>query len=806
MRTPELFDFQFVDRNEERKILNNFFQNVTEQTLWIKGDSGLGKTTFFNYVYNNWRNYCLCYVNIKNEYTASDILQTFILELQKYSDTDFVSMIKKKYKKFYNTIYKNSKDITNEIFPNISSAISVILDVAYTVVTLSDKQVNSREMIIEYIQTILTNRKVCICIDNFSRCDMETAELFFYIFKYFFAEENFRSCIITTSEDLSEDLQQEIFRNLPYKEIKIKNLNNYVYFSEILNPIFNLRNFESVDIEYLYKKCNGSPKRLSTIISKLLEKDGITISADSKAEIDKNKLFSILQSEYIRFDSDDFTSAQKWIIFSYLCLSEKTNVNLLEELALFIASKMYLYKSYNIDRFRQELEGLIDNKILLYNLDETVSSIHDIDYREMMNIFEDSSFKPMFSQYAYEFLNGKADILEQQKLLCRLARDASINGWKQSNFRYGKKLARNKQYYDAQKVFSYLRPYLNKLHIMQTLFIAINSYHTGNYRLAIDELSTISLDDLQFAKAQYYYLFYIGKSYNNVGQPRQAAEFLERSLKKTKTGSREYVQTLNMLHMYYLEIDGKADLSKKYFNDIRVGYKEQFPDIWANTMRGCHNFLSCSEAINTLHEAEEILDDELEIAYIKNTEGFLYAKSNYLCDAKKIFGEATKTIKRLRIHEYSYAANNYAICYMLDKNYQEAKEIIQEALLWNRTEYGNLVLQNHLMICNLYLHMHSDAQKYYSFLGDYIEKNPNADTIMKRKLYMNLAIASSVLKLPLQERCYLNKCGPLVKGTSSEWRYCQLNNNIDNSSIPHPKNQCSAILDFDPWFIVYAHD
>ena len=91
MKTSDLFNFQFVDRSKEQKIINNFFQNITGKTLWIKGESGLGKTAFFNYVYNNWNNYSLCYINVKTESTAAEILQVFVLELQKYSDTFIIN-------------------------------------------------------------------------------------------------------------------------------------------------------------------------------------------------------------------------------------------------------------------------------------------------------------------------------------------------------------------------------------------------------------------------------------------------------------------------------------------------------------------------------------------------------------------------------------------------------------------------------------------------------------------------------------------------------------------------------------------
>lgn len=116
MKTTELFNFRFVDRKREQEILHNFFSNKSESTLWIKGARGLGKTTFFNYVFDNGIPYSLCYVNIKTGSGAVDIISDLILELQKNSDIDFLSMTKNKYKKFYNGIYKNTKEITLRLF------------------------------------------------------------------------------------------------------------------------------------------------------------------------------------------------------------------------------------------------------------------------------------------------------------------------------------------------------------------------------------------------------------------------------------------------------------------------------------------------------------------------------------------------------------------------------------------------------------------------------------------------------------------------------------------------------------------
>ena len=82
---------------------------------------------------------------------------------------------------------------------------------------------------------------------------------------------------------------------------------------------------------------------------------------------------------------------------------------------------------------------------------------------------------------------------------------------------------------------------------------------------------------------------------------------------------------------------------------------------------------------------------------------------------------------------------------MLNNKYIEAKDVLQEALLWNRTDYGDIVLQNHLMMCCINLNQQQEAIPYYDYVNGYVNKNPNADIIMKRKLYMNLAIASKQL-------------------------------------------------------------
>lgn len=805
MKSTELFDFRFVDREKERIIIEKFFSEDCGNTLWIKGDRGLGKTTFFNYVLSQQITYSLCYINIEPEENSIDIISELLVELQKHSSVNFFTQIKENYKEFYNSSYKNTKNITEIIFPQLSNIVSIILDAAYTAVTWDKKQKNTISLIVEYLETILKDKQICICIDNFSRCDLKTAEIIYCIFKSFATEKRFRSCIITTSEDLGNPLMDSIHSNLPFKEIRINALDKYTYFHEILSPKFDLNEFRPEDIKNIYDKCNGSPKKLSTIISQLLENNAIDFAELQKAKINKKTLLGLLKNEDIRFKDDDFSQPQKWIIFSYICQEKVVKFEHLENLALYISKRLSFYNIYGEKVFTTELLKLIDNKVLKYNQDNTITYWHDADYRDLTDIFNNSPLKGMISQYSYEFFRGCKNFTHREALLCRHAQEANIYNWEKLNFFYGKKCAREGQIFEAYNIFMRLNGKFYNLHIMWQLFIAINSYETGDYKLALQQLKTIAYDKLKFNLAQYYYWFYLGKSYYNTGNIRTAVDMLTNALNVVAKDSEKYVQTLNVLHMYYFEIDDKVEQSQKIFEYIQKNFREKYPEIWANTIRGCHNFLDNKEALMNLKEAEKILSNELEKAFIKTTIGFVQIKCNETDLAQQNFHEAYEVIKDIKIHESSYAANNLALCYMIKDDYLKAEEILTDALFWNRTDYANLVIQSNLMICCIHLKQKDAAQDYYNYLEKFMEKR-NSDPILNRKVYMNLAIASKFLGETIAYNKYVQKAKTYVLNTTSEWRYYCLIGESDKHRDKRPVCKCDLITSFDPWFLVYAHD
>ena len=107
------------------------------------------------------------------------------------------------------------------------------------------------------------------------------------------------------------------------------------------------------------------------------------------------------------------------------------------------------------------------------------------------------------------------------------------------------------------------------------------------------------------------------------------------------------------------------------------------------------------------------------------------------------------------------------------------------------------------MLCECFLKNKKSAEVYYGLLNEYINlKKPNDSTLL-RKVYINLAIASKMLEKEMSYNIYLSSAAEFVKDSSSEWRYSVMTHKIIQ---PEPKNLYYQFSDFDPWFVVYAHD
>ena len=805
MEKTELFDFSFVNRTREQKIFKKFIFNFDKEILWINGNRGVGKSEFIKYMINQNIQYKFIYYLVMENSKSEDVLKGFIQELQKAGNFNFCDFVQKEYKKFYNSLSSTTITITKSFGANISGIVSAILDITNYVVTKNEERRESIDVIRKYIEKMLDNEMLFICVDNFSKCNEDIMMLFFNVFKTFLNCKNCKICIITTDEDMDDEKKLRFRETTSYTHICIKGFKEYRYFWEIMDPIFDMTIFSPEDIKYLSCKCQGKPHNLSIIISKLLDQQGILCDAPrKKALIHKNILQKILKAESIKYNESNFNPIQQLILFSFLCLYQGVEIEIVKELAMYISTRNILYTGFTENKFHEELLKLIgDNKLFTNGVE--LETCHDSDYIDYMDIFRRSPIYQIISQHSYEFIVNNEVLKVREDLICRHMREAKIAKWEERNFLYGKKLFESHLYYDAEKVFSALLYTMSSLSESQLLLIAVNKYNVGFYDSAIKIFEKIENHKFMNSIYKYYLLFYWGKSiYNSTGDVSKAISKLTESANYIPNTSEEYVNVQNLLQMLYFELPGNYDNALAIFKNIQDNYKTTQPKAWASTMRGCQNFIREKEtALKLLSDACECTDDKLEHAYIDTTRGFVYARAGDLDNAKHYFDKAYMAIKNMKRHESSYAANNLAVCYMIENKNAEAKELLLEGLFWNRTNYGKIVLYVHLMICDIFLGNKLEAEKYYAFLADIIDNNPPQDEIILRKVLINLAIASSELSKPMQFDLYIKKAEKYVSNTSSEWRYYVIRK---RANVNEPKNIYYSYSKFDPWFLVYAHD
>lgn len=805
MNTTDLFDFSFVDREYEKKVFEKFTMSSDKCILWIDGEHGVGKTTFLTHMLESIKSYKFAYFDIKSDKNSKEILEGFINEIQKFAMDDFCSFLVREYKAFYNNWGGLINNLSNFIPNNFSNIISGILDVSNYVINRAGEREESISVVLKYLNKILEKQKLFICIDNFSSCNKDTTDIFFDIFKPLLDNLNCKICIITTSNDMTDEKKIQIQETIPYTALNLMKFDKEVYFYQIMEPIFLMDNLSNDDIKYIYCKCDGKPQKLSVVISKLLDKHGIIYNTSiNKAEINKDKLQCVLGNEYIHYNTNDFTAIQKWIIFSFLCLYDGVSIQIVKKLALYISKNISLYNCYTEKMFHKELINMIDHKQLISD-GQTLNVYHESDYIDYMDIFSSSNMIPIFSKNAYEFILNCPQLMYREDLLCQHMRKANIVSWQERNYLYGAKLYNNHQYFDAQKIFSFLLNQEELLSDQQLLLIAMNQYESGKYKDTINIIEKINIDKLVKLTDKFRLFYFWGKSiYNYSGKINEAVDKLNKAKNFVNLQSEEYITVQNLLQMYYMEIPGKFSTALDIFNEIRINCKGLYPEIWASTMRGCHNFLNNNEeALELLNDAQNCTCDILEKQYIETTKGFVYARNGDFKKAKKCFENAFENIKKIKKHESSYVANNLAVCYMIEGKYSKAKEILLDAMFWNKTNYCKIVLNVHLMICECFLNHQSEAEKYLSFLEKYTNLYNPKDSILCRKIYLNIAVVSKWLGNDITFKSYIKKAKKYIENTSSQWRFYAI---LGQPKEPMPQNTYYSYAKFDPWFIVYAHD
>lgn len=817
MDTTSIFNFTFVDRSDERRIFSNYNRAETIGTiLWVTGKRGVGKTRFIKQMIESNSEQKIIWLDNSIQDTQVNDIYPFLKELQKLHNSNFYDYVKKNYQLFLDL----GKDVISALLGDKNNFLSHLSKYLFKIASNTFEENNSQKdnylILTSYLDSVLNDASLFVVLDNFSRFNKISSRFYMDIIKNYINSTGIKFCIITTDEDmeLNKDLENDLLRNIPFKNIAIEEFSSYVFFAEILFRIFGDAIFSYDDVKYIYSKCSGNPENLIKIMKKSLKRQAINIT-DSAITINKIILYDILKNENVRFSKDDFTFIEELLLIVIVSIGKSINAKLLMLIIEFLASKIFLYKQFTEQIFFETLGTLINNKVLIYGTNDTLVFEHDSDFLDIRNILYDLNMKPQICYYLYEFISTEDltvfgythDNREYYKAY--YACEACIPGWEQINLQYGKLLYDSQRYHEGTLIFDKLKPTKERYSAQELFMIAITYYQDGQYQKCFTLLNIIDNKMIHSNDFQYQFYFMLGKTENIINKKRLSIKHLKEALNYIKKTSPEYTETLNLLHLTFMETHNGYESSKRIFEYVKDNFKEITPFQWAQTIRGAANFYDGNEALGLLNEALTIADQEnrnIEIAYLKNSIGFIELRNGNIDLAKENFRESYDLLRIYKIHEVSYALNNLAICKMLQQDYENALTDLLNALLWNCIPYAYYTINCHLLICYVFLKQLEEARKIIRKLEKYVFKNTVEDPVILRKIKMNIGIAHILMKEPISGQNWFKSITPdMIYGTSSEFRYRLYTGQLDGYMI-NRDNIYFKCQNFEPWVLIYGHD
>lgn len=813
MKSNEIFNFIFVDRFNERQIIENYITTDNEtDLLWLQGERGIGKTRLINYVLPQQHNIVNIYINSNINETEKDILLVLLNELEKYHNLSFQEYIWKNYKSIQKLTSQIVELTLAKTFPNLEKILEYFFDNTYILISKKNLTKEPVQVISDYINEILAIQKLFITFDNFTRCDNKSVQYILAIIKAFSNNSRIKFCIITTNEDegMLPDLTEKLLSTLDVRIVKLKKFEKCEYFYQILEQNFNLNSLSAYDLAYIYNKCSGNPQKLTKILQKLYIQEGVKVNHSSKADIDFQKLNALLRENRFQLEKEDFPIKEKWILYTLVNLGKTFKIEELAKITKYLAENIFLFNILKENDFYEALYQLMEQRILETDAQQNVYFGHDEYYYDIIELFENEPIKTLFyhSLYRYFLENNKIisrlnQDISYSGLICFYAYKAREEGWGKINYFYGTSLYKKRQFNEAANIFVRLNDDVASFGYIEMLRIALCFYEAGSYEYARYWLDSINTENLHFPALKFIYHYYYAKIINNTEIAKDVAiAELNKAMEYTANNIERKVYTLNLLHLYHLETANGRKKAYSIFNDIKDNYRQSAPVAWANTMRGCQNFISGKDALELLNKAYDILDNPIEKAYIVNTKGFIYAKMDEWKFAQEKFNEAFEILRELKIHESSYAANNLAVMCMLSGNYEAALDILYNARIWCTTKYANLVIKVHMAVCYVYLKRYNEAENCIKELERLTIENID-DNVIKRKITINLGICYQKMNSNIEGTKILERALPWVKGTSSEYRLYKL---LKIKTSVLPKTKYDKFSSFEPWFLIYAHD
>lgn len=833
MNNTILFDFPFVNRNNERDEIKNYRDaNQKGDILWICGASGCGKTTLLKEVLDNKTDDTLyIYVNQDPSDTSGNYIKSLLRVLQKVANVKLYEFIKI----HYASIFKGTKSFIVYFFKkrgiDISDFANYLYDQTTYIVDWNQKKQTADKVLDNYIRHIIEHhhKKLIVVLDNISKLDTNTQEILISLIQRHMKDKSIRFILVTTNEDKEnkDNLEKMIYERIPVNRLELFPFCDITYFYNILNKSFEIKREDHKFIELIFKKCDGNPERLKEILRHLLKREAIQYSpSDDKAKFKWISIDASMLEQLVEFSLDSYRLEEKIILICLALFGIPIPLSLLCELSSFVAQKLFGWLPANTLEPAITIIKLKEIDLIEINpSNELVSIRHDLIVFSINQKINKKSIEIPKSMWSGTFLyfikthNLRKSISadDYAYIYCLHAYQSSEPNWEKINFGLGSYLCRKKKFSNAYKIFDRLLSSKSFCSPKQYVTIAYCCYELGYYDQAAQLVDSVDLQQIS-VEDQYFTYYIMAKIYNMVFRKEDAIFAINKSITSTEPYSEENISAVNIKHFILWEMGeqkSRTEAQKIYYEYINYFHDNIQPcAAVAKLYRTCSDYYRGKDVIRLLNNAIIIAQsygDEYEYACCNNNLGFEYFRQGDMTQASRLFDLAIEVLTRIKPHEVSYAKNNRAVIHMLNEEYYTAIDKLLSASIVNCSPYAGLTIAVNLSICYALLEMKKEAYDQIHFLQRNEYFIQNTDPTVIRKCHNAMAFVYD--RFSDEEACRYHCCVGLhySKNTFSIEKISKIASKyLSNVSILKKSDdiymQYCSNAPYDHWLLTYSHD
>lgn len=833
MLNTDIFNFEFVDRTEERIVIDEFLSDNSNNNyvIWLHGGRGTGKSFFLTEYVMSKRDYTCVYVNVEiDNATPGDYLKKIIGQLNQAANLKFISYIRANYKSIGTIGEKalssllNIADLDEFGLDELCSSIT-----NYFISRQGDKE-NTVSVVKKYVREAQKKCKnIVFLLDNFSQCDKASLDIIVSVIHDLLQNEHIKFIICTTDEDLEKrfDIQQIIAEKIPNKPLIVYPFQEKQLFIRMLETTFELDSTTIQLLARVFDLCNGVPQTFKEILINLYTKQGIIIE-DTKAKFAIDIFNQQLLKKVLGIDLAAICksySGAKTILEILGYWGRPISTAILFDFLDYIADiepltpvKEELNKTIHILQNLHIITKYYEDNMILLGFE------HDSLKIAVEKYFQEDRVVPFLYYSIYEYIKthegcNSSPYWERfyQPLLAFHSYKAQAEGWIECNYSYGYGFFESHRFGEAESIFSRLENIVCDLSEKQLLIIGITFFYCGQYRKADDIFTYLQKRDFEnvLSMQECVKLFvFQARARSCLLDSRGALDAIASAEELSISEENLRLQILGAKQSILFLSPGGFDEAKALFDSI-IEQKLEIKEM-ALIYQSAMDYYEGKESLKYLDKGLTIaqkFSDDITEGKIQNNIGFELVRSGEYNDARLHFQNSISILKECQPHEQVYSFSNLSVLEMILGNWDCALDYILEALFWNKSEYASLVLKTNRMLCYYYLG-NDQWEEIYHELYKYVNLGYTVDDKIYKKICINLAILA--MKRNWNDECIkiLELCKPHLKleWPHGKYRFIKIYNEIngENTLAVLPQNSCQiqyyCQIEFEPWLVNFSHD